>query len=131
MVMSNAAPGFEKYPDHTVTLEPVTGSVRIEVLGQTIAETVAAIWLNESRYPPVVYVPRGDVRFGLLRDSDTTTYCPFKGAARYWSLQVGDDFIGDVAWGYDSPYDEVAALADHVAFYPDRVGAILLEGKPL
>jgi len=131
MPNNNAAPGFKDYPDHTVTLEPVLGSVRVEVFGQTIAETVAAIWLKESRYAPVVYVPRGDVRFGLLRDSDTTTYCPFKGTARYWGLQIGDDFVGDGVWGYDSPFDEVAVLADYVAFYPDRVGAIMLDGQLL
>lgn len=131
MLGSNAAPGFRDYPDHTLTMEPVIGSVRIEAFGQTIAETVAAIWLRESRYAPVIYVPRGDVRFGLLRDSETTTYCPFKGTASYWSLQIGDDFAGDAVWGYDNPYDEVADLADRVAFYPDRVGAILLDGQPL
>lgn len=131
MPKTNPAPGFEKYPDHSVTLEPVAGSVQVEAFGQVVAETVAAIWLKESRYPPVIYVPRGDVRFDLLQDSDNSTYCPFKGTARYWSLLVGDDFVGDAVWGYDQPYDEVADLADYVAFYPDRVGAILLDGKPV
>ena len=95
MPTPNPAPGFEKNPDHSIRLEPVVGSVQVEAFGQVIAETVAAIRLTESRYPPVVYVPRSDVRFDLLQDSDISTYCPFKGTARYWSLRVDDDFFGD------------------------------------
>ena len=126
---TNAAPEFKKYPDHIVTLEPVVGSVRVEAFGQTVADTIAAIRVRESRYAPVIYVPRGDVRFDLLQPSELTTHCPFKGDASYWSIRVGDHHIGDAAWGYASPYDEVAELAGYVAFYTNRIDGIYMNDE--
>jgi len=128
---TNSAPGFKKHPDHQITLEPLAGSVRVEALGQVIGETTRAILLRESRYAPVVYLPRDDVRFDLLQANTDRTYCPFKGEAHYWDIQVGGDCAGAAVWGYDRPYDEVAQLSDYVAFYPDRVENILLNGQPL
>ncbi len=129
---TNLAPGFKKHPDHTITLEPLLGSVQVEAFGQVIAETSQAILLREGGYPPVVYLPRDDVRFDLLQANSNTTYCPFKGEARYWDIQAGGGGASAAVWGYDSPYDEVAQLSDYVAFfYPDRVEKILLDGQPM
>lgn len=131
MSNTNSAPGFKQYPDHTITLEPLAGLVRVETFGQAIVETAQAILLRENRYSPVVYVPRGDVRFDLLKANADMTYCPFKGHASYWDIRVDDDCTSAAVWGYDSPYDDVAQLVDYVAFYPDRVEKILLDGQPL
>ncbi len=128
---TNPAPGLKKYPDHRITLEPLAGMVRVEAFGQTIAEAAQAIVLREAGYQPVIYLPRDDVRFDLLQANSDTTYCPFKGQARYWDIQVGDDRASAAVWGYDNPYNEVAQLAGYVAFYPDRVEKILLNGQPL
>ena len=128
---TNSAPGFKKYPDHSITLEPLSGAVQIEAFGQVIAETSQALLLREGKYAPVAYIPRADVRFDLLKANSDTTYCPFKGEARYWDIQVGGDSVSAAVWGYDSPYDEVARLSNYVAFYPDRVGKILFDGQPL
>jgi uncharacterized protein (DUF427 family) len=72
----------------------------------------------------VQYVPLADVDADVLVPSDHTSYCPFKGDATYYSLQVGDDVAPAAAWTYVAPHDAVAAVKDHVAFYPDRVDAI-------
>ncbi len=49
---------------------------------------------------------------------------PFKGAASYFSFVVGGQRAENAAWTYAAPYDEAAALKDHLAFYPQRVDAI-------
>lgn len=130
MSNNNPGPGYQQYPDHCVELKPCSADVRIEALGQIIAQTSRAIVVEETRYDPVIYVPGADVDFAMLQENDEQTYCPFKGTARYWNIRVGNDHIGSAVWGYDHPYDEVKGLAGHVAFYKDRVDTIYIDNNP-
>jgi len=66
-------------------------------------------------------VPLADVRPEVLRPSDTSTHCPYKGDASYYHLLVGGRQLSDAVWTYRQPHEAVAAIAGHVAFYPDRV----------
>lgn len=113
-------------PDHPITLEPTGSRVTVELGGRVIVDTEAALTLREASYPPAQYVPLADVDPAVLRPSDHTTYCPYKGDATYYSLQVGDDVAPAAVWTYLAPYDAVAAVKDHVAFYPDRVDSIVV-----
>ena len=120
--MSNGpAPGFKTRPDHTVTVTPFTGRVRVSAGDTPVADTTRALAVRENGYPPVLYIPLADVRAGVLAKTDHHTRCPFKGTADYWSVTAGDTVLENAVWGYPAPYDEVAALAGHVAFYSDRV----------
>ncbi len=105
---------------HPITIEPVQGRVRVRVEGELIADTVAALGLRESVYPVVLYIPIGDVNRDALSRSDTHSYCPYKGEAGYYSVTVGDATVDDAIWTYENPYPAVAAIADHVAFYPNK-----------
>lgn len=129
MNKSNSGPGYRDYPNHLVEVKSFIGSVKVTAFGQTIASTEAALLLEENRYPPVLYIPRADVRFDLLQENDESTYCPFKGEARYWNIQIADNHSGSAVWGYDTPYDEVGILKDYVAFYADRVDGITVDGS--
>lgn len=116
-----SAPGFEKHPEHRIETAIVDNHVRVTFNGAEIADTRAALKMNEGSYPPVFYVPRKDVDMSHLQATDHESYCPFKGQARYWSVNVGDATAANAVWGYDDPYDELATLRDYVAFYTDRV----------
>ena len=83
--------------------------------GETIVDTHEALTVTESG-PPAYYVPRADVLVPLTRTESTTT-CPWKGAATYWSLPDARR----CAWGYDEPFAAFEALRGHVAFYASRV----------
>lgn len=108
--------------DHPITVEPTGRPVRVEVDGRRIAETTSASTLREAGYPPVHYVPLTDVDPALLRRSETTTYCPFKGTASYYDLvPEGGTVLTDAVWAYEEPYPGVAAIAGLVAFDPARV----------
>jgi len=61
------------------------------------------------------------VRTELFEASDTTSVCPYKGRARYWSIRVGDTFIKDVVWSYPDPIPENPKIRDLVAFFQERV----------
>jgi uncharacterized protein (DUF427 family) len=103
--------------DHPITIEPSAVHVVVRSGEHVVADTTKALILREAGYPPVYYVPLTDVDQTLLRPSPTTTYCPYKGDASYFS--VAD--IEDAVWTYIEPYPAVAAIAGHVAFYTDRV----------
>jgi uncharacterized protein (DUF427 family) len=119
--MSESAPGFEKHPDYRVEIHSSADHVRVLVGDTTIADTKAPLQVTESRHHPVWYVPMADVDASVLRSTDHSTYCPFKGHASYWSITTGENELENVVWGYLDPYTECEPLKDHVAFYTDRV----------
>jgi uncharacterized protein (DUF427 family) len=114
-------------PDHPITIEPTSARVVVGVGGQIVADSTSALVLQEADYPPVHYLPLSDVDPALLRRTDTSTYCPYKGDASYYTLTTSDGDLDDVVWTYDNPYDAVAAIAGHVAFYPDRVEIVVVD----
>jgi uncharacterized protein (DUF427 family) len=111
-------------PNHPITIEPNLGRVVVTLGGRVIADTRAALTLREANYPPVQYIPRKDVDIAALARSTTTTYCPYKGEAAYFSIPAGGDRSVDAIWTYEAPYSAVAEIKDHLAFYPDRIDAI-------
>ena len=75
---------------------------------------------HEASYPGVQYIPRKDADMSLQR-TDHTSYCPYKGDCAYYSIPVGGERTVNAVWSYEAPYPAVAAIKDHLAFYPDRV----------
>jgi len=120
----NPAPGFRKYPQHRVETRPSTAHVRVMYEGEVIADTREAVELHESAgegkktvAPVVYYIPRKDVRMDRLARSSHGTHCPFKGDASYFSVVRGPE---NGAWSYEAPYDEMLAIKERLAFYPDK-----------
>jgi uncharacterized protein (DUF427 family) len=110
-------------PDHPITIEPSSDHVVVKAGDAVVADSSNVLTLHEGKgnYSPVYYVPLADVDSEVLESSDTTSYCPYKGEASYYSIRTGDDVVKDAIWFYDEPYDAVAEIAGHVAFYADRV----------
>jgi uncharacterized protein (DUF427 family) len=120
----NPAPGFKKYPQHRVETRPASVHVRVIYEGEVVADTREAVELHESMgegkktvAPVVYYIPRKDIRMDRLVRSSHRTHCPFKGDASYFSLADGPE---NVVWSYESPYDEMLAIKERLAFYPDK-----------
>lgn len=107
-------------PNHPITIEPNPNRVRVRAGEATIAETTRALTLREADYAPVQYIPLEDVDTSLLSATDHATYCPFKGDASYYSIAAAERGENAV-WEYREPYDAVAEIRGHVAFYADRV----------
>lgn len=120
---------YEKHPDHKIVLEPCPDPVRVELVGEVVASSTRALRCREASYPPVLYLPREDVRPDLIEKTDHTTYCPFKGHASYYTVRVGDRVAENALWSYEDPYDQVAELKDRAAFYPDRVDVVTEESR--
>jgi len=108
-------------PDHPITIEDTGVRVIARVGNQVVADSTRALTLREAAYPPVQYIPLVDVDQKLLTASDTHTYCPYKGDASYYTIDLPDGALTDAVWFYPEPYDAVAPIAGYVAFYTDRV----------
>lgn len=123
---AHPAPGFQKYPGHRIATRPAGVHVQVRFDGEIIADTRDAVRLEEAMggstvSPVVYYIPRKDVKMDRLVRTSHRTYCPFKGNASYYSLRHGPE---NAAWSYEQPYDEMVAIQDLLAFYPDKVESI-------
>ncbi len=115
---ANPAPGFRKHPDHRIVVSPAGQRVRASFAGTVIADTRDALAMKEGDYPVVYYFPRKDVKMDRLERSTHGTHCPFKGDASYFSLKNGPR---DAVWSYERPFDEMLAIKEYLAFYPDKL----------
>ncbi len=107
-----------------MTLAPAGKRLRAVFGGEVIAESDAALVLNETGYPPRIYFPPAAVRQERLARSEHATRCPWKGEAAYWSVTAGGEILENGAWAYPAPLPELAAIAGYVSFYE----AVTVEG---
>jgi uncharacterized protein (DUF427 family) len=111
-------------PDHPISIVKNPKRVIVTLGGQTIADTQQALTLTEAALPHVQYIPRADVDMALLERTEQKTYCPYKGDCFYYSIPSGGSRSENAVWSYEDPYPAVAAIKDHLAFYPSRVDSI-------
>lgn len=111
-------------PDHPITIERNPARIVVSVAGRVIADTREALTLREAAYAPVQYIPCKDVDMALLKRTDHTTYCPYKGDCSYFSILLGGERSVNPVWSYEAPYAAVTSIKDYLAFYPNRVDTI-------
>lgn len=114
-------PVLVPHAGHPIAISPNPRRVLVRVGDTVIADSRQALTLREAAYPPVQYIPRQDVDMRLLQRSDHGSYCPYKGDASYFGIEALGSKGANAVWSYERPFDAVAAIAGHVAFYPDRV----------
>jgi uncharacterized protein (DUF427 family) len=123
---ANSGPGFKKYPKHRVATRPAGVRVQVMLNGEVVADSREAVALDETPEGHVIasvvyYLPRRDVKMDRLVRTDHKTHCPFKGDASYFSIKDGPE---NAVWSYEQPYDEMTAIEELLAFYPDKVETI-------
>ena len=131
MALSSA---YAKYPQHRIDIDEERVGLRVRLNGEVLAHTTRGLNLREGKYPAVVYVPRDDVDMERLAPSDLSTHCPFKGDANYFRCAGSEQHAAaegvategvatekEVAWSYETPFDQMEAIRGHLAFYADRV----------
>ena len=109
--------------DPYTRIDVLRSSRRVEVrLGDAlVAQSTRPRMLTESGLPVRYYLPRDDVRMELLEPSYTTTRCPYKGIAHYWSLRLGERFEKDIAWSYPEPSHDAEAVRGLLCFIDEQV----------
>jgi uncharacterized protein (DUF427 family) len=111
---------------HRVDIRLSSRHLVVRAAGRTIADTTAPVVLYESGFAPRWYVPRKDVDETALTATQTSTFCPYKGIAGYYSVAG----IPDAAWFYRDVFPEAARIDDSVSFEPGKVD-VFLDGKQL
>ena len=118
------SPGHQKWPEHKVIETPVGKRVTVELDGKTVADSRNVIRVDEDGSPARYYFPRTDVSMDKLQRTATTSQCPFKGVAHYFSLSQDGGSDGgkleDAVWTYEEPFEEHQSLKDRLAFYDDK-----------
>jgi uncharacterized protein (DUF427 family) len=92
-------------------------------------ETRRAIRVLQTGIPPMYYIPPEDVRMEYLTRTDRHSYCPYKGIASYWSVQVGEQSASNAAWSYSDPFPSAASIKDHIAFYAHAMDSCSVDGE--
>ena len=85
---------------HQITITPIDQHVEVTLGGEKLASSDRALLLRETGSPDRYYLPADDVRTELLKPTSTTSTCPFKGEAAYWSVEAGGEVHQDVVWSY-------------------------------
>lgn len=114
-----------------VDVLPSRRHVRVELGGVTIADTWHPQVLIETGLPLRYYIPEQDVRMELLEPTKTTTHCPYKGAASYWSAKIGERIFQDIVWSYFEPLPACLPITRLLCFFNERVGAIYVDDELL
>ncbi len=115
------APGFKEHGKYELEII-ASGSLHQLILNEAmIAVSSRALIVREQNLRDVLYIPRDDILVPLTRKRGQSSYCPFKGQASYWKLDANGQICDMAAWSYELPYDEVALLKGHIAFYLNKL----------
>jgi uncharacterized protein (DUF427 family) len=118
-------------PYKRVDVLPGSRHVRVVLGGVTIADTRRPQILLETGLPIRYYIPEQDVRMELLEPTPTTTRCPYKGEASYWSARIGERVFKDIVWSYREPLPACTPIARLLCFFNERIDAIYVDDELL
>jgi uncharacterized protein (DUF427 family) len=116
-------------PYKRVDILPSSRHVRILLGSVTIAETHHPLLLLETGLPTRYYIPQQDILMECLEPTETTTRCPYKGMATYWSVSIGEMIFKDIVWSYQEPLPEYTPIAHFLCLYNERVDAIYVDDE--
>jgi uncharacterized protein (DUF427 family) len=132
-----AGPGQESVWDYPrpPALEPVDAELHVELGGVTVAHTTRGYRVLETSHPPVYYFPPEDVNWEVTHHGEGSSFCEWKGAARYVDVRVGDTEVLRAGWYYPEPTEAFRPIAGYVAFYAGpmdlcRVGEHVVTPQP-
>jgi uncharacterized protein (DUF427 family) len=111
-------------PYHRVDCRPTKRHLSVSVNGTVLVDTHDTVIVFETALEPRLYVHPSHVRTDLLRQTETSTYCNYKGFATYWSAVTNDAVIDDVAWSYADPPPESLPIKGFLSFDATRVDVV-------
>src|SRR5262245_8567370 len=124
MQLQRQAPILAGTPDHPITITAAAHRVRVTFAGRVVADTTRALSLAAASYAPCMYIPREDVDLPTLNRACHTTHIHYNGEPSYYSIRTDDRSSQNAIWSYEQPLKAVAAIAGHMAFYPNRVDSL-------
>ncbi|RYE91569.1 MAG: DUF427 domain-containing protein [Oxalobacteraceae bacterium] len=126
-----AQPGQEsvwEYPRPAIA-QPSSARILVELSNIVIADSCRAVRTIETSHPPSYYIPPADIMPGVLVAAEGSSYCEWKGHARYFDVIAGSERRERAAWSYPNPTAGFLSLKDHVAFYAAAMDACFVDGE--
>jgi uncharacterized protein (DUF427 family) len=111
-------------------LEPVPQRITVDLGGQRIVDTDAALRVLETHHAPTYYIPRAAITADLS-PAPGRSLCEWKGRARYWTVAAGGRVAEAAAWDYPEPTPAFSALRDHLAIYAHAMDGCAVGGVPV
>ncbi len=105
--------------------------IRILIGNETLAETRRPCLVFETGHPVRYYIPKEDVRMDLFDWSSTSSRCPYKGIASYWSVRIGEKVFEDQVWCYEETTLECPKIKGLFCFFQERAAVIYVDGEKL
>ena len=130
-VPDRPGPGQESVWDYPrpPRLESFAGLITIELGGEMIASTDRGWRVLETSHPPTYYLPRSAFRDGVLREAPGSSWCEWKGRARYFDLVTGTAVAAKAAWNYPEPTAGFEEISDAVAVMAAAVDRCTVNGE--
>jgi uncharacterized protein (DUF427 family) len=124
-------PGQESVWDYPrpPRLEDTGKQIQVVFNGTVIADTTRGKRVLETSHPPTYYIPMDDIKMEYLHSTSRSTMCEWKGAAAYYTIQVGDRTAENAAWRYPRPTAAFADIANYITFYPAQMDACYVGGE--
>ena len=116
--------GHAKNPYHRVDCVRSQRQLRVQLRGVVLVDTRDVVSLFETASAPRLYVDKRHVQMQHLIASPTTSHCPYKGSASYWSAQIDGEIFQDIGWSYEDPTPESRPIAGLLSFYPERAEVV-------
>lgn len=116
---------------YRILVEPIPGRIEARHNGHIVASSLQAKMMHETRLEPCLYFPASDTNSKFLIASNHRTFCPFKGTASFFDLQLPGERIDKAAWTYKRALPEASDVQNHIGFMPgvlDQIDAP--EGLP-
>jgi len=110
-------------------VEMSTERIQITLGGVVIADTVDACRVLETSHPPVYYLPRSAFADGVITPSVGSSFCEFKGSAKYVTLRGGSVVAQGAGWFYPTPTSGFEELRDRIAVYPSAMDICTVDGE--
>ncbi|MET0830195.1 MAG: DUF427 domain-containing protein [Microbacterium sp.] len=110
-------------------IEAVERRVTIDLGGQRIVDTQDVVRVLETSHPPVYYLPIAAFADGALVPARGSSFCEFKGYARYFDVVGGGRTAQGAAWNYATPSRGFELLADRVAVYAGKMDRCAVDGE--
>jgi uncharacterized protein (DUF427 family) len=126
--MSAPAESVWDYPRPPAVRE-CPASIEVVLGGVVVCRTTSSWQVLETSHPPTYYLPRSGFLAGSLREAAGSTFCEWKGAARYLDILGGDRVAERVGWYYPNPTPGFAMLVDHLALYAGPMDEVLVDGE--
>jgi uncharacterized protein (DUF427 family) len=110
-------------------LEKINNHLKVVYKGTVVAETKNGYRVLETSHPPVYYFPPEDVKMDFLFNSTKTSFCEWKGEAKYYNIEVSGKRAENSAWYYPNPAKEFQPIKKHIAIYPQQMEDCFVDGE--